>query len=126
MGNNMKIVFIAGPYFGDGDYKKIEENIRNAEKYQIQLANRGIGFFCPHNHTEHFEKKAKAEEKFYRELDMLILSKVADAVLAIPGWEKSNGARAEIKWATVNNLKIFYPKSPEDLSDIISWSREKT
>ena len=125
MANNMKIVFIARPYFGDGDYRKIEENIRNAERYQVQLANNGIGFFCPHNHTEHFEKKAKAEEKFYRELDMLILSKVADAVLAIPGWEKSSGARAEIEWAIANNLKIFYPKSLEDMSDVISWARKE-
>ncbi|MDP3900123.1 MAG: DUF1937 family protein [bacterium] len=119
----MKIVFIAGPYFGEGDYGKIEENIRCAEKYQIQLANNGIGFFCPHNHTEHFEKKAKAEEKFYRELDMLMLSKVANAILAIPGWEKSSGAKAEIEWAATNNLKVFYPKSPEDIEDIVIWAR---
>ncbi len=120
----MKIVFIAGSYFSDGDYEKIEENIRNAEKYLIQLANNGIGFFCPHTHTEHFERKAKAEEKFYRELDMSMLSKIADAVLAIPGWEKSNGAKAEIEWALANNLKVFYPKSPDDINEIIIWSQE--
>lgn len=42
----MKIVFIAGPYFGNGDKSKIQENIRNAERFQIALANAGIGFFC--------------------------------------------------------------------------------
>ena len=46
----MKIIFIAGPYFEDGNSSNIEENIREAEKYQIALANQGIGFFCAHNH----------------------------------------------------------------------------
>jgi len=121
----MKIVFIAGPYFGDGDFGKIERNIRKAEEYQVQLANNDIGFFCPHNHTEHFERKAKANEKFYRELDMLMLSIVADAVLAIPGWEISSGAKAEIEWAVANNLKVFYPKSPKDINEVIVWAGEK-
>ena len=36
--NNMKIVFIAGPYSGDGTFEAIERNIREAEKYQIHDA----------------------------------------------------------------------------------------
>jgi hypothetical protein len=119
----MKIVFIAGPYFGDGDYEKIEQNIRNAEQYQISLANAEIGFFCPHNHTEHFEKKAHAPEDFYRSLDMEALNRLADAIVAIPSWETSGGARAEIEWAKENNLPIFYPKSPQDLTEIINWAK---
>jgi hypothetical protein len=117
----MKIVFIAGPYFGNGDREKIEQNIRNAEKYQIALANEGIGFFCSHNHTEHFEEKAKASEDFYKEMDMMILQKTADAILAIPGWENSAGAKNEVAWAKKNNLPIFYPESPDDLEEIIKW-----
>ena len=121
----MKIIFIAGPYFEDGNQDKIEKNIREAEKYQIVLANQGIGFFCAHNHTEHFEKKANAPEDFYRELDMLILQKAADAMIAIPGWEKSKGTRAEVEWAQKNNLKIFFPKSPNNLEKIIRWAKEQ-
>ena len=118
----MKIIFIAGPYF-EGNSSKIEKNIREAEKYQITLANHGIGFFCPHNHTEHFEKKAKAPEDFYRKLDMVFLKKVADAILVIPGWEKSEGARAEVKWAKKNKMKMFFPKSPKNLREVIKWGR---
>lgn len=120
----MKIIFIAGPYFGEGDSDKIEKNIREAEKYQIALANQGIGFFCPHSHTEHFEKKAKAPENFYRELDMIFLKRIADAILLIPGWEQSKGVKAEVEWAKKNNLKIFFPKSPDNLEEIIKWARE--
>lgn len=121
----MKIIFIAGPYFSGGDPVKIEENIRNAEKYQIALANQGIGFFCSHNHTEHFEEKAKAPEEFYKQLDFQILKKSADAIIAIPGWEDSPGSQNEVKWAKENSMKIFYPKSPSDLGKVINWVKEK-
>jgi len=120
----MKIVFIAGPYFGDGDKGKIQGNIRHAEKYQIALANAGVGFFCPHNHTEHFEIKATANEDFYREMDMIFLRKIADAVMAIPGWETSLGSRAEIEFAKSKGLPIFYPQSPANLEEIIDWAKK--
>lgn len=117
----MKILFIAGPYFSDGEYQKIENNIRMAEKYQIALANQGIGFFCSHNHTEHFEKKANAPEEFYKEMDLLILQRATDAMIAIPGWENSPGAKNEVAWAEENSMKIFYPRSHNDLDEIIKW-----
>ena len=120
----MKIVFISGPYFSDGKWETIEKNIREAEKYQLALINRGIGAFCAHNHTEHFGSKgANQPEEFYHELDMEFLKRACDAVAAIPGWENSQGAVGEIKWAKENNIKIFYPKSPEDIKEIAKWVR---
>jgi len=120
----MKIVFIAGPYFGDGRPEAIQANIARAETYQVALANLGIGFFCPHNHTHRFEIKAKQGEGFYRTLDMTFIERTANAILAIPGWETSNGARAEIEFAKRKGLPIFYPKSPDDLSEVIAWANE--
>lgn len=123
----MKIIFIAGPYTGDGTFESIERNIREAEKYQIALANKEIGFFCAHNHTEHFSSKkgATAPEDFYYELDLQFLKRLADAVLAMPGWEQSWGAKREIEWAQKNNLPIFFPKSPDDIQDIVEWNKEE-
>lgn len=123
----MKIVFIAGPYTGDGSIEAIERNIREAEKYQIALANNEVGFFCAHNHTEHFSSKkaVKAPEKFYYDLDFHFLTHIADAVLAIPNWEKSYGAKKEVEWAKENGMKIFYPKDSTDISEIINWAVNK-
>lgn len=120
---SMKIMFIAGPYFGDGQRSTIEQNIRAAERYQIALANVGIPFFCAHNHTEHFEEKAKAPEEFYRTMDFEILKRACDAVLAIPGWEQSEGAQKEVDWARENKIPVFFPKSSDDLNEIIAWTR---
>jgi len=123
----MKIVLIAGPYYSGGDPEKIEYNIRHAEKYAIALANRNIGFFCPHLHTSHFEAKANAPEEFYKELDMVIYDRACDGVVLIPGWENSSGARNEERRATERGIPKFFPKSPDDeecLAEIEHWAKK--
>lgn len=123
----MKIVYIAGPLTTGWDFKDIsyiKEKIHAAEAYQVALANDGIGAFCPHAHTQfQGEKGSIAPESYYYELDLQFLYR-ADAVLAMPGWEKSVGAKIEVEWAKENNLPIFYPKSPDDIGDIIDWNNK--
>ncbi len=124
---SIKIIFIAGPMTtgGDGSREYVAKNIQVAEQYTVALANVGIGFFCAHTHTSfHHSKGSHAPEDFYYEMDFEFLKRAADAVLAIPGWEKSFGAKREIDWARANNLPVFYPKSPEDIDNIIAWARQ--
>jgi hypothetical protein len=120
----MKIVFIAGPLTTGWDGKDrsfIEGNILRAEAFQIALANAGVGAFCAHTHTSfHHEKGSTAPEAYYYQLDFEILMRAADAVLAMPGWDKSNGAKKEVAWAIENKLPVFYPTSPEDIRDLVS------
>ena len=122
----MKIVFIAGPYIGNGTEEEIERNIKEAEAFAIALANWKIPFFCAHTHTSHFEIKANASENFYKNLDMYILKMACNAVLATPRWQQSTGAKKEIEWARQKHYPIFFPKSPQDenvLSDIEVWCK---
>lgn len=127
LNDKMKIVFIAGllttGWDGeDRDY--IQNNVNIAEAYQIALANAGIGAFCPHTHTQfHREKGSTIFEEYYYRLDLEFLYRISDAILAIPGWEKSVGANNEVKWAIKNNLPVFYPKSPDEIEDIIAWNK---
>lgn len=117
-----KLVFIAGPYFGDGRYETIENNIREAKSYAIALANRGVFFFCPHNHTAHFGDIAHATEDFYKALDFVMLKLCSGAVFT-PRWQESGGARAEHEYAKQKGLKIFYPKNPNDLDEVEKWAK---
>ncbi len=119
----LKIVFIAGPYIGDGSVEAIEANIRDAEQYAVALANAGIGFFCPHLHTEHFGTKATAGEPFYHRLDYQFLLR-SDAALFTPSWQSSSGARREHDWAIWKSLPVFYPKSPRDYDAILAWNNK--
>ncbi len=123
----MKVVFIAGPLTTGGDCTKenIERNVKIALEYTIALAKERVGFFCAHTHTTHENGHGgiTAPEQFYYDMDFEILKKVADAVLAIPDWEKSVGAKKEVEWAKQNNKKIFYPKNQSDLKEVIEWAK---
>lgn len=123
----MKIVFIAGPLTtgGDGSREYIASNIDKAEKFQITLINQGIGVFCPHTHTQfHTEKGSTAPDAYYYELDLEFLKRIADAVVMVPGWEKSWGATNEEKIAKELGLPIFYPESPDKIEEIIEWHKK--
>lgn len=121
------MVFIAGPLTTGWDGKSrsfLEEKVKEAEKYQLALVSAGVGCFCAHTHTSfHHEKGSTAPEQFYYEMDLEFLKRAADAVLAMPGWEKSKGAKREVEWATENGLPVFYPNSPSDIEEIVMWSK---
>lgn len=125
----MKIVFISGPLTTGWDGKNREfilNNVQKAEAYQIALANQGVGAFCAHTHSSfHHEKGGTASENYYYELDMEFLKRSADAVLAMQGWERSKGAKAEVEWAKENGLPVFYPISHMNIQDIVGWAREQ-
>ena len=109
----MKAIFIAGAYMGK-DFDEIEENIRLAEHYAIELWNLGYGVFCPHLNTRHFEIKTKAGEEAYKEFDMIMLN-ACNAVFALPNWERSKGAKEEINEANKRGIPVYY--SLKELSE---------
>ncbi len=102
----VEVLFIAGAYM-NSDSNKIERNIKLAEEHSITLWNRGYKVFCPHLNTCHFEVKAKADEKAYREFDLRMLQ-YCDAVFALPNWEESEGAKAEIEEARRLGKPVFH------------------
>jgi len=102
----IEILFIAGAYKSD-DPNEIKQNIQLAEQHSIELWNRGYKVFSPHLNTCNFEVKAKAEEEAYKEFDMRMLQ-CCDAVFALPNWQSSTGAKAEIEEAKRLGKPIFY------------------
>ncbi|GEM_PF-1106446 len=103
---HVEILFVAGAYMNK-DSNEINKNIHLAEQHSIELWNRGYKVFCPHLNTSHFEVKANAEEKAYKEFDMKMLQ-YCDAVFALPNWQNSTGAKAEIEEAKQLGKPIFY------------------
>lgn len=102
----VEILFIAGSYWSS-DSNEIEQNVRLAERHSIELWNRGYKVFCPHLNTKHFELKAKVDEKAYRDFDIQMLQS-CDAVFALPNWQDSAGAKAEIEEAKRLGKPVFY------------------
>jgi hypothetical protein len=119
-----RYVYIMGAYTGK-THEEIARNIEKAEAFAIACANRGIPFFCPHTHTRHFEEKARANYEFYMNLGFIFLDG-AGAILAVPGYENSEGSRREKSRHEAKGKPIFYPSSPDDeevMSAIERWAK---
>lgn len=108
----MILVYIAGPYTGK-NYHEVDLNIAQAREAAAQLAEAGIGFFCPHMNSAHFEViTPSVQPEYWYELDNYFL-KTCSAVLMLPGWWHSKGSRAEHALAEQLKKSIFY--SVEDV-----------
>lgn len=108
----MLYIYIAGPYTGvTHDYRsffEISRNILDAGEAAAELARRGYGFFNPHGHSAHFEViTPEVWPSYWYELDLHFLE-VCDAILMLPTWERSSGARKERDWAITNDMPVFY------------------
>jgi len=102
----MKAIFIAGAYHA-ASYMEIERRIRLAERYAVALWKAGYGAFCPHLNTAHFEAKAPSvPESSYKEFDMRML-RCCEAVLALPNWRSSRGAREEVDEAGQLGIPVY-------------------
>jgi hypothetical protein len=125
----MKLVYIAGPYMGKArhhdsrDYFEIDHNISIAKFYAAKLANEGIGFFCPHTHSEHFEVITPAvPPSFWYALDNELL-KSCQAILLLPGFEDSKGSMAELSLAETLGLEVFVADEDPELLDLTHWAK---
>jgi hypothetical protein len=103
----MMLVYVAGPYRGD-----IDANIAAARRAAIKLWEAGFVGICPHLNTAHFEVDCSVREDTYLWGGIEILTR-CDAIVMLPGWEESQGARGEYDVAKRIGLPIsVYPELP--------------
>jgi hypothetical protein len=100
----MQVVFISGPYRA-ATIRGIQENIRRAEEWMIKFILAGWAVICPHKNTALFD--GLAPDETWLKMDRELLSR-CDAVFMMPGWEKSEGAKAERQEARRLGLRIIY------------------
>jgi hypothetical protein len=107
------LVYISGPYRG-----RVKHNIARARKIAIELWEAGYAVICPHLNTAHFEKDAKVDILDYLAADCRMIEG-CDAVLMIPGWERSEGAAVEWGHAHKVNVPVYYyPMLPIKVEEI--------
>ncbi|MFA5137552.1 MAG: DUF4406 domain-containing protein [Patescibacteria group bacterium] len=113
------ILYIAGPY-SPGYGRTVADNIAVARRYAVAAARKGWFPFTPHLNTAGFEvdcPEVPNEDWIEGDLAILrLLPRANAAVLMLPGWELSAGARLERDWAIHLNLEVFDPPAtPWDL-----------
>lgn len=99
----MKRVYIAGPFRAATPWA-IENNIRVAETLALAAWRAGAATYCPHTSTRFFQHAAPDSVWLAGHLAWL---GVADAVLLVPNWRRSEGTIAEVARAREIGLPVF-------------------
>lgn len=101
---SIKRVYIAGPYTGDTRWEQ-EENVRRAEAMGYQVALLGAYPVIPHANTRHYFSDAQPPTFWYEAtMDEL---QTCHALMMVPGWSSSKGAKAEKAEAERLGIPVF-------------------
>lgn len=105
------IIYISGPFSHEDTLHGIDQNILTASKYALECWKKGYFVICPHKNTSGFQHCDLPYETWI-EGDLAFIDRMeplkGDALLMLPGWEKSNGAVKERKFALTKGLKIYH------------------
>jgi hypothetical protein len=113
----MKVAYIAGPFTGETAWD-IECNVRRAEELALEVAKMGVMPLCPHTNTRFFH--GQIHEAFWYEGTAELLRR-CDIMITVPGWEKSNGARAEVGLANELEIPIIHSSDGAWKADLLKF-----
>lgn len=106
------VVYIAGPFRGATPWV-VEQNIRRAEELSLQVWQAGGAALCPHTNTRFFDRMLP--DAVFLEGTLAMLAK-CDALITLPTWQLSEGARAEVAYALRHDIQVVH-----GIEDLIYW-----
>ncbi len=111
------VVYVSGPYRA-ATHDGIDRNIMAARDIHIEMIRLGYSSICPHLNTYQFERIAPdIPDQVYLDMDFEIL-RHCHAIVMIPGWDRSQGAKAELALAHELGLSVWYwPEVPAKIKE---------
>ncbi len=111
----MKLVFVAGPYRADSEFKVVQ-NIRKAEALALRVWLAGAACICPHKNTAFLGGAAPDETWLSGALEMV---RRCDALICTEDWAISRGAMGEVELAKSLQIPVF-----EVFEEFERWLKE--
>ena len=99
----MKLIYIAGPFRAKSGWE-VEHNIREAEELALIVAETGAVPVCPHTMYRFFN--GVLPDQFWLDATLDLLRK-CDAILLVPRWRESQGAKGERDEAMSLGIPVF-------------------
>lgn len=104
----MKLVFLAGPFRGDGSEEAKQQRIVAAKQQADCLVKNSISFYSPHlNLSQLLVQSGSAHEEYAIRTQKEFLMR-CDILAVLPNWEESSGTKDEIEWAKQQEMPIVY------------------
>ena len=101
----LKVIYIAGPYRNKSEYE-VAMNIYWAGECALDVWKLGGVALCPHKNTAFFGGARDIPDEVWIQGDLELLSR-CDAILLMPNWKHSTGAKNERKYAKEHNITIL-------------------
>lgn len=118
-------IYIAGPYRADTP-EQVDADIEVARQTMAALYRLGHVPFCPHSMTARFERDfPEFPNDLYLATDLVWL-RFCDAILMLPRWAQSTGARVELALASRLGLQEFFGTEavPEVAQEARLWAQD--
>jgi len=107
-----RVAFTSGPYrarlSASGRIWTVRRNIRQAEIYALKYWNLGYSVLCPHLNTAFFDGEAPDNTWLAGDLAFIDrLDPATDVIVMMPGWQDSEGALAERRFAEARDIQVI-------------------
>lgn len=101
----MPVVYVAGPYRASTP-EGVQLNIQAASHVGQLACRKGWVPIVPHLSLARFDMLTSLGDQFFRDAAMELLTR-ADAVVLAPGWQHSEGTKADLAKADALGLPIY-------------------
>ncbi len=118
---NRKIIYTAGPITTASLNERWVFHM-NARTMARDIWASGHAAICPHLNTMFMDGPDIADEVFYKG-DEDIIRRCCDAMVMLPGWQKSKGSRNERQLAFNISIPVFYH---DCIDQMWHWLREQS